>query len=556
MTEKKIWKSVSGRSSGMDAETVVLELAGSRKLTTTEGKLSDVSYEEAFHDPYRIPDFGKAIERILLAQKKHEKIAIYGDYDVDGVTSSAILAETFENIGIDTQVFLPHREDDGYGLNIEAIKKIAKTANLLVAIDNGTSAHEAIDLAVKKGIEVIVIDHHVVPAVLPKALVVNQHRSDSEYPFSGLCAAGLAYKFSRCLLAHFDREDEAKWLMDLAALGTIADRVPMNSENRYIVKFGLKVFAVTRRLGLISLLARSGMFKDNIDAENLAFKIIPRLNAAGRMQHADLAYALIRTKDHLVAEKLTLELDSLNNNRRTITASAIKEIKEKLDCIERLPDIIFLSGDWPVGILGILAGKLADEYQRPAAVVNVGDEFCTGSIRGNGLVDVMEILSGAKDLFTKFGGHFTAGGFSFATRNMAKITNYFGQLKAAFPEEGKQTMYDLEIDTSIINLDFTETLKKLEPHGEGNSRPVFLLKNLKIVDFRDIGANKDHKRFIFHHADFLADTLAGVAFYWKKDLLLEIGLIVDVLCELKINNFRGNTNVDIVVVDMRISEQF
>ena len=542
----------SGDMTRLPHEAIV-SLAFRRGLIYKNGEIEFPAYEDAFLNPDDIPDFRASIERIILAKEKNERVAIFGDYDVDGVTSTAILTEAFEKIGITVEVFLPHREEDGYGLNIASVEKIIKSADLLVTIDNGSSANQAIDFAVENGLEVLVIDHHVVPEILPKALIVNPHRIDSKYSFPDLCAAGLAFKFARSLLEQFDREDEAKWLLDLVALGTIADRVPMKGENRHIVIFGLKVLAVTRRLGLIALMARSGIFKNNIDAENMAFKIIPRLNAAGRMQHADLACALIRTKDHIEAEKITLELDTLNNNRRTITSKALKEIKEKLNTIKHRPRVIFMAGNWPIGILGILAGKLVDEYGCPAAVVCVGEKESTGSIRGDGLVDIMEIFSGIKSSLTKFGGHFTAGGFSFLTKNLTQLSNYFDQLD--FETKDKMIVYDLEIDSSIVNLDFVQSLKCLEPHGEGNSKPIFLIKNLEIREMRDMGSLKEHKRYIFHHPNFENGEVAGVAFNWKKDINFSLGQKTDVLCELKLNEFRGNTTINIMLIDMRASSQ-
>lgn len=544
------WRSASNNGIARTISDVVAILAEARDLVYCNEEIVAPPYEESFLDASLIPDFDLGVKMILRAKEENKKVAIYGDYDVDGVTSSAILAETFEKIGINTQVILPHREDDGYGLNSEAVKKIAKLAEILVTIDNGTSAHEAIDLAVKEGMSVLVIDHHVVSATLPNALVVNPHRTDSNYAFPDLCAAGLAFKFARALLAYFDREDEAKWLMDLAALGTIADRVPMKGENRHIVRFGLKVLAVTRRLGLIALMARAGLYKNNLEAENLAFKIIPRLNAAGRMQHADLAYALVRAKDHLEAEKLAIELENLNNRRRSITAQALKEMHESLERITDFPDVIFLSGNWPIGILGILAGKLADEYNRPSAVVCVGEEICTGSIRGNGKVDVVEILSGIKQLLTKFGGHFTAGGFSFKTRDLEKIKKYFNNLMVVLEKEKKEIIYDLEIAPRIVDFNLINALKALEPHGEGNNRPVFLLRDLEIKEVRDVGTAKEHKKFIFHTAEFVSGAIGGVAFNWKKNIQMATGQKADVLCEIRVNEFRGNSKIEIMVIDL------
>jgi single-stranded-DNA-specific exonuclease len=552
LSSNYLWKSSSDKTVDSIDEAIRF-LAGSRNIPFVEGEVEEKCYEESFFDSYQIPDFNEAIEKVFKAKEEKTRVAIFGDYDVDGITSSAILAEALEKLGIKFEVFLPHREDDGYGLNDSVIKKISKTADLLIAIDNGTSAHKEIELAKKLGLEVIVIDHHEVKETLPEALVVNPHREDSKYPFKELCAAGLAFKFARAICAKLGREDDAKWLLDLAALGTVADRVTLTGENRAIVYYGLKVLAVTKRKGLISLILRSGLFAKKIDAETLAFKIIPRLNAAGRMQHADLAFDLITTKDNLEAEKLSAQLDALNNDRKKITESAVREIKEDLLRTMPLPEVICAGGNWPVGILGILAGKIADDLRRPTAVVNLSERICTGSIRGNGGDSVVDILASFSHVFSKFGGHHEAGGFSFAMEDYPLVENFFRDVRLSKSAVVPAIYYDFEISPKIINNDFISLINKLEPYGEGNVRPIFLLRNFLVDDLRALGTEKNHRRFVLSHND-LASQVSAVAFHWNARQLPNIRSRVDLLAELRLNDFRGNVSVDLHVKDMRTSE--
>jgi single-stranded-DNA-specific exonuclease len=315
----------------------------------------------------------------------------------------------------------------------------------------------------------------------------------------------------------------------------------------------LKVLAVTRRKGLTSLIMRSGLLGKKIDAEELAFKIIPRLNAAGRMQHADIAFNLVTASDNLEAERLSAQLDVLNNERKKITESAVKEIKENLLRTMPLPEIICASGNWPVGILGILAGKIADDLRRPTAVVNLSERTCTGSIRGNGGDSVVDILSSFSHVFSKFGGHHEAGGFSFALEDFPLVDKFFRDFKLSKNAVIPSVSYDFEISPRIISSDFLSLINQLEPHGEGNTRPVFLFRDFTVDDFRALGATKVHRRFILSHDD-LSTQISAIAFHWNNRQLPSVGSHVDLLAELRLNDFRGNVSVDLHVRDMRTSE--
>jgi len=519
------------------------------------------------NDSRLFPDFSKSIERVSRAKANDEPVVICGDYDADGITSTAILFEAFQILGIKTEVFLPHREDDGYGLSEKTVEKVVPPAKLVIAIDNGTSAFEAIALAKKKKVDVIVIDHHHLQAgpregghqlregmQLPKgALVVNPERPDNKYPFTKFCAAGLAYKFASFLLKEFGREDEAKWLLDLAALGTLADRVPLTDENRLIVIWGLRVIRDTRRPGLRSLLINSRISRDSINADTVTFRIIPKLNAAGRMSHPDIAFKLLVSKDVLEAQKIALELENLNNQRKSVTDRAVKEIHEKLTRSMPLPDIICMDGNWPAGILGILAGKISDELNRPAVAISTEKQDCVGSMRGNGTINIAETLSGLKKIFSKYGGHSEAGGFSFSLEKLSEIKSYFEKVKVP-TKESLSVNYECSIFPHMINITLAEKLEQLEPHGEGNERPTILLEDLEIIEIQSMGAKKEHMRFLFSHP-LAQGNLTGVFFHWGEYDLPEAGSRVDVVAEIKLDRYRSRTRVDLHLKDMKIHEE-
>ncbi len=538
------WISKNGKSIFSDSvEDTVSFLLTNRNLG------DDQEYESSFHDPYLLPDFSRAIERVFAARDKGEIVAIYGDYDVDGVTSTAILFETLNILGIKVEAFLPHREDDGYGISSDALRKINKKTSLLITVDNGTSAHSAVAKAVESGVDVIVIDHHSVQGQLPQALVVNPHREDNKYPFIELSAAGLAFKFAQAVFQRIGREGEEKWLLDLAALGTLADRVLMRDENRAIARFGLRVVQVTRRVGLIALMARSGLTRSKSDAEELTFKIIPRLNAAGRMEHPDLAFRLLTTKDTKEAEELAQKLDQLNSARKKITDKAVFDIKEKLVRAMPLPEIICVAGDWPAGILGILAGKIADDLGRPAAAISVGEENCTGSIRGNGVVNIVDVLQGFSSVFSKFGGHHEAGGFSFPLGSLGKVEEYFSKISFSNETVVPSLEYDLSVSPRIVGQKLVKGLGVLEPHGEGNDKPVFQLHNMRVEDLRMMGATKEHVRMSLSHELLPYGNMTAVAFRWKDRQLPELGTFVDVVGEFRVNDFNGS--IDLHLKDIR-----
>lgn len=532
-------------------EDVLSLLIALRGFSGEQQKFFCPEYETMFHDSAAIPDFMAVVDRIMKAVKQKEHVVIYGDYDADGITSSAILYEAFQKVGGMAEVILPHRETDGYGLSSSAVASLSPSASLLVAVDNGTTAHEAIAVAKKKGMDVVVIDHHEVQGTLPKdVLVANTMREDSHYPFSHLCAAGLAFLVAREMCARTLQEGQEKWFLDLAAIGTIADRVPLVDINRGIVRYGLEVMRVGRRQGLVDLADNSGVFF--LNTEMLAFRIIPRLNAAGRLEHPDIAFQLLVTHDGAKTRALARSLEEINRRRKKMSEAARVEIEHALTRRVPIPDVPFVVGNWHVGIVGLLAGKVSEDTNRPVAVASVSSDPCVGSMRGNGSGSVVHLLQGIHHCLDSFGGHEEAAGFSFSRRVLPEVQEYFDALQVISRESGShpELSIDCSIDPVLVDTEFIRRLQVLEPHGDQNERPVFLLRNMKVLKSSRVGTNGAHARFSFSHSGS-RNWLTGVSFRWGGRTLPDPGQMVDVACELHSDRFRGRERIDMRIKDIQ-----
>lgn len=510
-------------------------------------------YEGAMHDPRLLPDFSPALERILAARQRGEDVALFGDYDVDGVTASAILAQTLRRLGMRVRVMIPHRERDGYGVSVAAVCALVPPATLLLTVDNGTNARDAVAAARRRGADVIILDHHEVQGDLPEgALVVNAARGGHTYPFSKLSAAGVAYKLAAELLSACGAEQESLWLLDLAALGTLADRVPLLDENRVLAHAGLRVLREGRRPGLQALAARARVTLRACDAHAVSFQLVPRLNAAGRMRHADVALQLLLTENLQEAAELAETLEALNGERKELTERAIGDIRETLVRSVPLADILCVAGPWPAGILGILAGRFAEEIGRPAVVIGVGEENCVASVRGNGTVNMVSVVTELSALLTKFGGHAEAAGFSFPRPALQDVERFFASyvLSEAAPARASLAV-DCLLPHHLVGCSVARELRVLEPHGEGNERPLFLLQDMRVEDVRAVGSKKDHQRFLLTHPTLPEGTVSGVAFRWGPRAVPARGQRLDLVAELRLDRYRGMERVDVHVRDLQ-----
>ncbi len=491
------------------------------QLTAKRGITEDFLHPryEKIPDPFLLPDMKKAIERILRAVSSGEKVLIYGDYDVDGVTASTVMEETLKLAGIkEVEIMLPDRFLDGYGMSPKVVKKAEEMgARLVVTVDCGSHNKEIVEELKILGIDTIVTDHHECPEELPDAIaVVNPKRLDYE-GFRDLAGAGVAFMVALALAQHKTiPTGQEKWLLDLVLIGTICDSMPLIQTNRILGFYGIKVLEKTRRAGLKELMRLAGVKK--INSEAIGFQIGPRLNAAGRIESADVALKLLRAKTNVEAAQCANKLEELNKKRRVEQKAAMTEIEERGVVDEA---VIVEVGKWHEGILGIIAGKLMEKYRRPTfALSEVSEGVLKGSGRSFGDFSLAMALDYCRDSIISGGGHMGACGVKLETKKLwefrEKINEYYKSLKLVNQERLLKECEDLNVDqTDGFSLEFLEELSSLEPFGEGNKEPIFKLKNVEIVECRRMGTEGQHLSLLVKGAD--GKTLKLVAFFAPKE---------------------------------------
>ena len=512
-------------------------------------------------DPYELPDCKKAITRIKKALKNHENVLIYGDYDVDGITASTVMEQALILAGAKPEnlhIMLPDRFADGYGMSpklIEVAKKYQIT--LVITVDCGSSNHEIIAELNHLGIDTIVTDHHETKDTLPEAIaIVNPKRRDfkDQHGLRDLAGVGVAFKIAEALKkAGLIENEQEKWLLDLVLLGTICDNMLLTHENRILSYFGLKVLTKTRRPGLKSLMQKAGV--KNLNADAIGFQIGPRLNAAGRLDTADLSLNLLRAKDAITAAPLVEKLEALNRKRKTEQLFATKEIKKR--GVKDDP-VIIETGHWHEGILGIVAGHLVEDYHKPAFVLTeLDNNIFKGSGRSFGDFNLAKALDYAKDSIINGGGHAGAAGVKVDGKNLyqfrEKINHYYTSLhlKDQTSYFGSHADLDLE-DFSDLNLDLLEQLKLLEPFGPGNEEPIFRLQNVTIKNLVRMGAERNHLRLDLE--DRNGKFLKLVAFYApEKWFTLDPELDrIEPLIKLTENEFNGVKSLEARIIDINM----
>lgn len=454
--------------------------------------------------PSELPDMDEALDRIEKAIKNREKVLIYGDYDVDGITASTVMENALKSAGItEAEIMLPDRFIDGYGMSERLIKRAKKEKiNLVVTVDCGSRNHAIIDELNRENIDTIVTDHHECDDFLPEAVaVINPHRHDFTGPetLKDLAGVGVAFKLAQGLVEKgLIKQGQEKWLLDLVLIGTICDSMMLSKENRILTYFGKIVLEKTRRPGLIELMKNAGV--KSVTSESIGFQIGPRLNAAGRLKSAEISLNLLRTTSVTEAAKLAQGLEELNNQRRTEQRAATSEIEERLDAVAHKTPVIIETGSWHEGILGIVAGRLVEKYHQPAFVLSeVEDGIFKGSGRSFGEFNLADALSFAGDAIIGGGGHAAAAGVQVKRENLfkfrEKINQYYENLHLKNQERFLRCQADLEIENlADFNLDLIEEMSVLEPFGAGNEEPIFCLKDAFIVDQRRMGADGAHLR--------------------------------------------------------------
>lgn len=500
-----------------------------------------------FYDPYLMPDMEKAVERIIKAINNQEKVMIYGDYDVDGITSITVLKKFLEERGLKTGHYIPNRLEEGYGLNENAIRSIAEQKyTLMITVDCGISGIEEVELANQLGIETIITDHHEQSESLPNAYaIINAKRKDSQYPFRGLAGCGAVFKLIQAISLRLGLEEkEFLKYLDIVCVGTISDIVPLVDENRVIAKLGLKLVAQTRNIGLRELILQSGYKK--IDSNTISFGVAPRINACGRMGYQEEALDLFLTNNIEEARKITARLNSYNLERQTkekdIFEQAIKEL-EKED-IEKLNTIVLSGDNWHHGVIGIVASKLTEKFYKPTILICFEDNIGKGSGRSLPGFDLHEALVETSAYLEKYGGHEMAVGLSLKKEK-------YNDFKLAFEEIAKskniqQIIPVIKIDSIItakdVNKKTIQDLEMLEPFGEKNKNPIFVYKNLKIDSIRALSEGK-HLKLTLKDDNLLINAIGFNLGYLSEEYL--IGDKIDIAGNLEINKYgrrRDNPN--------------
>lgn len=507
-----------------------------------------------FHDPFLMPDMECAVNRILKAIEDKEKTIIYGDYDVDGITSITVLKQFLKERGLEVGEYTPNRLSEGYGLNKAAVQSIYEQGyHLIITVDCGISGIEEIDYANSLGMEVIVTDHHEPGDSLPNALaVVDAKRKDNQYPFNQLAGVGVVFKLIQAISMKLNLEEkEYLKYLDIVCVGTISDIVPLMDENRVIAKLGLKLVNMTKNIGLKTLLHSIGYRK--IDSGSISFGVAPRINACGRMGAQEKALKLFLTESFEEANQITQELNAYNQERQQTEKKIFEEAVQKVEKEEQNnPCLILSSEGWHHGVIGIVASKVTDIYFKPNILICFEGEEGKGSGRSIPGFDLHEALMNCPEYIEKFGGHSMAIGITLKKEN-------FENFKKEFNEYAKNChihdiipiiKIDKEITLKEISLEAVKDLALLEPYGEGNKMPLFLIKSLKINSIRTLSEGK-HLKMTLQQDSYMLDAIGFNMGNIAQQYL--IGDKIDIVGSLELNQFGGIEQVQINIKDMRKS---
>ena len=508
-----------------------------------------------FHDPYLMPDMEPAVERIIKAIENNEKTIIYGDYDVDGITSITILTRFLKERGLNVSSYIPNRLDEGYGLNKDAIKSIAEQGyKLIITVDCGISGTEEVAYAYSLGMEVIVTDHHEPLEELPKALaVIDCKRKDSKYPFNSLAGVGVAFKLAQAIGMKLQLEEkEYLKFLDIVCIGTISDIVPLIDENRVIAKLGLKLVEQTRLPGIRALL-NAAAYKE-VNSNTVSFGIAPRINACGRMGHERDALDLFLTENIVEANRITEKLNEYNKKRQEIEKRMFEEAVQKIEqenIIEK--NAIVLGGeDWHHGVIGIVASKITELYYKPSILICFEGEEGKGSGRSISGFDLHAALCNSSNYLEKYGGHEMAVGLSLKKSMFEQFKVNFEKLaEEAHTEEFVPVIkIDKEINLKDITIESVKSLNLLEPFGEANKTPIFIYKNLKIDSIRALSEGK-HLKLTLKDGNTIINAIGFNMGAYSEEYL--IGDKIDVVGILEINSYNGIEGVQINMKDLRKS---
>ena len=501
------------------------------------------------HDPYLLHDMDKAVNRIRRAIEQGEFILVYGDYDADGMTSASILKETLEQLGAECLVYLPNRFTDGYGPNDSVYKYFIEQQeiSLIVTVDNGVAGHEAIDLAQSMGVDVIVTDHHSLPEVLPDAYaIVHPEHSEADYPFKHLAGCGVAFKLACALLEEVQVE-----LLDLVAIGTIADMVSLTDENRIMVQYGLEILRNTQRIGLQELFEVAGISSSDLTEETVGFQLAPRLNALGRLDDPNPAIDLLTGFDDEEVREIALMIQDKNEERKEIVQAIYEEAKSLVDPNKSVQ--VLAKEGWNPGVLGIVAGRLLEELGQTVIVLNIEDGRAKGSARSIEAVDIFEALDPHRELFIAFGGHAGAAGMTLEVDKLEALSEL---LEAYITEKGldvatkNNLRLDEDLDLDALTIETVKNFERLAPFGMDHQKPVFYIRDFQVENARTMGAGNAHLKLKISKGSANFEVVA----FGKGFLATEFAQVKDLelAVTLSVNQWNGQTTLQLMMVDARV----
>ena len=508
-------------------------------------------YEEGY-DPFLMHDMQKAVDRINEAIENEEKILVYGDYDADGITSTVLLVETLISMGANVSSYIPNRFEEGYGPNKEAFTKIIDSGiTLIITVDNGIAGVEEVDLANELGCDVIVTDHHKIQDTIPNAYaIIHPEHPEGNYPFKKLAGVGVAFKLAHALLEIFP-----DFLLDLVAIGTIADMVSITDENRIFVKQGLELINDDPRIGLKMLLELSGI-DTKIDEQTVGFYIAPKLNSIGRMDSAKLGLTFLMAEEPVTARALAEQIEQYNIQRKQVTEEIVKDVISKIENSDKKQkNVIMVSGEYHEGVLGIVASNIVEKYQRPVFIMNEKEGILKGSARSIFDFNIYVAMNKISDLFVAFGGHTLAAGFSFEQDNFEKIEEFLDNEFEEFKQNNDlKANKNIDIVTSLedISYQFLNSLDALKPYGMDFEKPTVLIENAMVLNKAYFGSDKQYLRLT------IADEVGNLDCITFKDSAtfdkVEKNDIIDLLCNIDKNNFNGRTKLQAHIIDIHIKE--
>jgi single-stranded-DNA-specific exonuclease len=535
----------------MGLPSLVAQLLHNRGVTdTVEAEAFLDTSENLQSDPFLLTDMEAAVNRVLQALGGGETIALYGDFDADGVCGTAILDQGLSALGGRVIPYFPHRFNEGYGMNAESLERLREQgASLVITVDCGISNAAEVDYARSRGLDVIVTDHHTITQGIPGALaVINPKRDDSPCPAYHLAGTGVAFKLLQALLRRIGRTEQLPGMLDLVTVGTVADMVPLLGENRYLVKRGLPALGRTSRLGLLEMARAAGLQLGRLEAEDITWSLAPRLNAPGRLDHAFSSYRLLVTESPDEARRLADEVEKKNTQRQRLTGEFLARTKAQIPADAGLPVLMVGGDDYPPGIVGIIAGKLADEFYRPVFIFEMDADVIRGSARSIPEFDVVQALCECQDLLLRFGGHPSAAGFALPSGNLDRLRDSLLDIAArelSSVDLRPSLAIEADIPLRCMQGSTYPLVLKLAPFGRGNPVPVFLSRKARVVDCQKVGAGARHLRLKLRDEEAAWKAIGFDLGHLAREVTPEI----DVVYNLVVDQWNGEETLALNILD-------